>query len=264
MNQPSHESCERLSPSVFRRFINTNIAASRALDRLLPAHLRRDGNTDFRDRLAPAMIPTDAVVFDLGGGSRPFIDPETKAERGLFVTGLDIDGAELERAPSGAYDRTVVADLTTFRGEGDAAMAICQATLEHVKDNRGAVAAIASCLKPGGHACLFAPGRNALFAILNRVLPEGPKQRLLFAVFPHKAQGHDGFPAYYDHCTPKRMERLFAANGLEVVERRLYWTSSYFFAFTPAYLAWRAYQALAYGLVRHDAAETFAYLLRKR
>ena len=31
---------------------------------------------------------------------------------------------------------------------------------------------------------------------------------------PDKAHGHDGFPAYYDRCTPREIEALARDNGL--------------------------------------------------
>jgi hypothetical protein len=48
-----------------------------------------------------------------------------------------------------------------------------------------------------------------------------------------------------------------------VEERRLFWTSSYFFILTPAYLAWRIWQGLAYIVLGNNAAESFIYVLRK-
>ena len=110
---------------------------------------------------------------------------------------------------------------------------------------------------------IFAPSRNAVFARLNLALPEGLKRRMLFACFPHTSDGHDGFKAYYDHCTPRQIETLATVNGLEVEERHLFWRSYYFAVFTPAFLAWRLWQLLAYIALRENAAETFAYVLRR-
>jgi 2-polyprenyl-6-hydroxyphenyl methylase/3-demethylubiquinone-9 3-methyltransferase len=110
---------------------------------------------------------------------------------------------------------------------------------------------------------LFAPSRNALFARLNLVLPETVKRKLLSAVLSSTAQAHQGFKAYYDHCVPRDIEALACANGLKVEERRLYWMSDYFHAFLPAYVAWRAYQWTMRAVIREQAAETFAYVLRK-
>ena len=50
---------------------------------------------------------------------------------------------------------------------------------------------------------------------------------------------------------------------MQIEMRRLFWKSSYFSVFFPAYLGWRLYQAAMWLLVRDDAAETFCYVLIK-
>ena len=85
----------------------------------------------------------------------------------------------------------------------------------------------------------------------------------MFSLLPHKAQGHDGFKAYYNHCVPREIEALAQANGLEVEEHRVYWASYYFQVFVPAYLGWRAYQWAQRRMIGEQAAETFIYVLRK-
>lgn len=249
---------------IARKFIDANIAFSRLLDGFLPARIREDGNKFFlRDYLPKAFHP-GSVVYDLGGGSRPCISREQKDRLGITLVGVDISADELARAPAGVYDRTITADLSTFTGTGDADSVVCQALLEHVPDTPGAMHRLATTAKPGGRVFLFAPSRNALFARLNLILPEGLKRRILFAVFPSKAQGHDGFKSYYDHCTPRQIEEVARHNGLEVEEQRLFWTSSYFMAFTPAFIIWRLWQLASYAVIGNNAAETFAYVLYKK
>lgn len=244
-------------------FAKINIAVSQAIDGLLPAAVRRDGGRTFRETYAPQALEQGPLMYDLGGGSQPYASLKDKAHYGLKVVGLDISAEELALAPTGVYDRTIAADLCSFVGDADADVVICQATLEHVPDGPGAMRAIATILKPGGRAYLFAPSRNALFARLNLLLPEGVKKKILFALFPAKALGHDGFPAFYNGCTPKEIEHSAKINGLVVEKRQLFWISSYFMAFVPAYLMWRAFQGLSFLVRGQNAAETFIYVLRK-
>jgi 2-polyprenyl-6-hydroxyphenyl methylase/3-demethylubiquinone-9 3-methyltransferase len=247
-----------------RRFIATNVALCELIDRLLPERLRTDGNARFLKEVLPRALVPGSLVYDIGGGARPYVSPEEKVRLGLRVVGLDISAAELAAAPPGAYDRVIVADLCTFTGPSDGDQVICQALLEHVPDAAAAIRALATTTRPGGRIFLFAPSRNALFARLNLMLPERLKRRILFAIFPSKARGHDGFRAWYDCCTPGAVERLARANGLEVEERQLFWISSYFKPFVPAFVAWRMFQGFAWLLFRDNAAETFYFVLRKR
>ncbi|PKQ06570.1 MAG: hypothetical protein CVT71_01405 [Alphaproteobacteria bacterium HGW-Alphaproteobacteria-10] len=250
--------------SLLRRFIALNQRLSWGIDRLLlPDSMRVDGNKDFKASVVPGLLRSGLRVYDLGGGSNPYLDDKTKADLGLSVIGLDISEAELLAAPAGSYDRIIAADLCTFQGKGDADLVICQATLEHVPDTAGAMRAIAETLAPQGIACIFVPSRNAAFARLNLILPESTKRLLLFSLFPQKALGHDGFKAYYDRCTPAELERLAHENGLELVERRLYWVSSYFAILTPIFLIWRLWQGIFRFISGPQAAETFVLVLRR-
>lgn len=249
--------------SIIRKFIAFNQRLSLAFDRLLPDRLTVDGNGYFQTYVLPPLIQPDERVYDLGGGSRPYLSPDQKAALNIHVTGLDISGEELSAAPAGAYDRQIVGDLCQFVGQGEADLVICQSTLEHLHDVEGALRAISSSLKPGGRVAFFCPCRNALFARFNIVLPEDLKKRLLFFLFPGKATGHDGFKAYYDKCKPSLIEAISRRHGMQIEMRRLFWKSSYFSVFFPAYLGWRLYQAAMWLLVRDDAAETFCYVLIK-
>ncbi len=250
--------------NVLRSFLNANITLSNFLDSALPTRLREDGNKYFLSVILPMAIQKDIVIYDFGGGSQPCIDRQTKEQHNITLTGLDISAEELNGAPVGNYDHIIVADLCVFEGSEDADLVVGQALLEHVPDTPGTIKAIASTLKPGGRAFIFAPSRNAVFARLNLLLPESVKQKILFSLFPSKAEGHDGFEAYYDHCTPSQIEMLADKNGLEIEKRHLFWISSYFKIFTPAFLIWRLWQGLSYLALGKDGAETFAFVLRKK
>lgn len=247
----------------WRKFLKANCAVSCWIDSFLPGKSRQDGNEFFLRDVLPRALQADTTVYDLGGGSRPCVSRELKDRLGLRLVGLDVSGDEMAAAPTGTYDQTIVADLCTYTGSGTADSVICQATLEHVPDTVGAMRGLATCVRPGGAIYLFAPCRNAAFARLNLILPERLKQFLLFNLFPEKGKGHDGFRAFYDHCTPGQIEAIARSNGLEIEERRVFWTSSYFFILTPAYLLWRIWQGVAYIAIGKDAAESFVYVLRK-
>lgn len=176
---------------------------------------------------------------------------------------MDIDQDELDRAPAGVYDRTICADIGRFAGAGDADLVICQALLEHVRNVDGAFAAMASILKPGGRALIFVPSRNALYARLNLLLPQAFKKRLLHAVYPKTRQGQ-GFPSFYDQCTPRDFRRLARKHGLSVEQESFHYISSYFSFFVPLYVLWRLWILGYRALAGEQAAETFCMALRKQ
>lgn len=243
-------------------FVRMNQQLVRRLDRLSPDGLRIVGAQDFREDLVPPYVFDGAVVLDVGGGKRPLISKEEKQRRQLKVTGLDLDENELRAAPSGSYDATIVADLTRYRGDGSADLVFCKSTLEHVHDAEAALRGIASLLKPGGRVLLFLPSRQALFAQLNRVLPEAVKRKLLFAVFPEKTH-KAGFPAYYNRASLREYREMAARVGLLVEQERAYFTSSYFNFFAPLWIAWRIYVISMCTLRRNNFCEAFSMVLRK-
>jgi 2-polyprenyl-6-hydroxyphenyl methylase/3-demethylubiquinone-9 3-methyltransferase len=166
-----------------RAIIDGQMRLCRSFDRLLPARYSVDGNRHFIDVFVPKYLKSNMTVYDVGGGKTPYITIEKKWELSLVVVGIDIDADELRRAPEGVYDETICADITRYQGKGDADLVICQALLEHVKDVDAAFAALAGILKPGGRVLVFTPSKYALYALLNRLLPETLKKRLLFSIF---------------------------------------------------------------------------------
>lgn len=248
---------------ILRQFIVFNQSLSRLFDSMLPKKVRKDGNKHFLQELLPKALQQGNVIYDVGGGSQPSITSSEKKRFNIYLTGVDISSDELSAAPEGVYDNTISADICTFEGAGDGDIVICQALLEHVPDTSGAIKSMASILKPGGRLFVFVPSRNAVFARINLLLPENIKQKVLFTLFPKKATGHDGFKAYYDHCTPKQIEVLAKQNNLTIEEKHLFWASSYFTIFTPIFIIWRIWQLISFIVIRDNSAETFSYILTK-
>jgi SAM-dependent methyltransferase len=249
--------------AILETFIGAQTSLSRSFDRCLPTDYLVDGNREYLDEFAPRHLHPGAVVWDVGGGKNPFVSRETKEKLGLRITGLDLSQAELDAAPSGIYDHTVCADITTYQGgQGDADVVLCQAVLEHVADTAAALAAIDRILKPGGCAVLFVPSRNAAYARLNMILPEKFKRAILFTVYPRMRRSH-GFPAYYDRCTPGNFREMSRSLGLMVEELRTYHCSSYFSCFFPVHLIWRLWLIAFRWISGEQAAETFSVTLRK-
>ena len=54
-------------------------------DGLLPEAFRVDGNRELLDKVVPAFVLPRTVVYDVGGGKNPVVDPQRKAELGLRV-----------------------------------------------------------------------------------------------------------------------------------------------------------------------------------
>src|SRR5438093_9838878 len=133
--------------SAVRQFIGWNRRVShweRALvSRLVPLSAR-DGATDFRDHSLPSLLTPGLRVLDVGGGRFPAVALETKRQLDLHVVGLDISGAELARAPRGAYDSVVVGDVASVSIPGKYDLVFSRTLLDHVADPPAAIAHLAA------------------------------------------------------------------------------------------------------------------------
>jgi len=245
-----------------RSLINNQIWISQNFDKLLPKKYRLDGNRDYSKSLVPKYLKENLIIYDIGGGKNPYLSPDKKKTLNATVIGLDIDKEELIQAPEGAYNKIICADITKFRGNHDADLVLCQALLEHVKDVEAAFTAISSILKPGGLALIFVPSRNAVFARLNIILPQSIKKAILHTIYPKTKRGQ-GFPSYYNRCTPSEFKKLADNSDFSIQEEHYYFISSYFNFFFPAYLVWRLWILLFHSVFKEQAAETFSLVLRK-
>lgn len=247
---------------MFRRFIRWQVGLSKRIDERVFGAMSLDGNGHYL-RFISEVVRDGSVIADVGGGKRPFFSPDTVVSKRLSVTGIDIDGAELERAPTGAYARVIVSPLEGIDGPATHDIVIAQSVLEHVINGEQAILGCASLLRSGGELFTFCPNRRAWFAVLNRVLPENIKRKILFGIFPEKRE-KQGFPAHYDGCTPDEMRSNMAAAGLNVIRIDCFFVSSYFMFFFPLYLLWRLVNFPLMKIWPYRYCETFAIHAVKR
>jgi len=251
---------------MIRELIGQQAALSRDFDRkFLPARFLIDGNSDYLKDFLPKLLAktrSGAAIYDVGCGKNPALTLAEKHSLKATITGVDLSRGELLRAPAGILDECIEADICGFRGKRDGDLVLCQAVLEHVPDVDGAFAAMASMLREGGLVMLFVPSRNAVFARLNNLLPQSVKHALLHGIFT-KTRRDQGFPSYYNLCTPRDFRALAAKHGFVVEEIRTYYKSSYFTFFFPLYLVWRAWILLFESMSGEQAAETFCMKLRR-
>lgn len=251
---------------IIKKLISQQTSLSRGFDKaFLPEKFLVDGNQDYLKNLLPRMLerlPQGQTVYDVGCGKNPAISAEIKRKLQAKVIGIDLSASELGRAPAGRLDDCIEADICDYRGRQDGDLLLCQAVLEHVPDVDAAFASMSSMLRKNGVAMIFVPSRNALFARLNIILPQRIKLFLLHGIYP-ASRRDQGFPSFYNRCTPSDFRLLAAKHGFTVEEVRTYYVSSYFGFFFPLYLFWRIWILLFEKINSEQAAETFYMKLRR-
>lgn len=244
--------------------VKFNVKLSAWFDKnLLLERYSRDGLKEFVSEVVPKHLKPGQRIVDIGGGKRPFVGTEVIRKKGMTVIGIDISNQELERAKKGSYDKKIVMDIGKKHKDigFDADIVICEAVLEHVKDTKKAVENISKMLSKDGLAFIFIPCGKAPFARLNRLLPESLKRKILFTLLP-EATHAQGFPAYYNNCSPKKMKELFVSNNTKITETRTYQHSHYFSVIFPIHVLWRISQVLK-GYLGLDNCESFALVVSK-
>jgi SAM-dependent methyltransferase len=192
----------------------------------LPARYEQAWGTEFRSLVHRALRP-GASVLDIGAGRQPTIPPEQRPA-GSFYVGLDLSGHELRAAPAGSYDELVVADaqipMPDLLNRFD--LIISWQVLEHIRDLPRAIEVFQSYAKVGGSFVACLSGRNAVFALANRILPASVSSRLVALLMRRPVE--TVFPAFYDHCDERGLRS--ALRNWEDVQVIPLWRGADYFA----------------------------------
>lgn len=234
-----------------RSFVSANRQAAKWCERRFPsvfalpsykAELERRIQLDIANR-APG------TILEIGGIDRPLL----MRGKGFEYVGLDI-----ENAPRCAdiYDRFLVQsveDDVDLRSD----MAISITVLEHVPNNAAAVRSIFRALNEGGTTHHYVPSKWHPYSVALRLVGPALQKRLIALLRP-AAKDVSGYPAFFDHCTPGAMERLFHDVGYgKISVQAFYRASDYFAFFLPAYVLIALFENICRRLGLRAAASGF-------
>lgn len=242
--------------SVIRNFIETNRTLSSRFEGLF--NFNRDDGLLLREVFEN--LESYSSIADVGGGKKPAKEIIGKVTDNLVYDGYDISLDELNEARNSytdIYQLDLTSNITDIKRYD---LIICLNTLEHVSDVKPAIKNLAEMLNDGGHLYIKLPSKYAIFAQLNKLLPQTLKKNLLHAVFPEKVG--DGFEAYYDCACPDQIIEISHKNGLSLIEKNLVKWSSYFTFFLPLYILWRMV-TIFQNVFNKNYCESFEILLKK-
>lgn len=226
----------RLSYSLTRAFVRGNKALARGVTIRWPGFFRSPSYLHELARLIHADIERlqPPCVAELGGADRPLL-----SRGGSYaLLGVDIDDKPECRA---SYDQFLVMSVENpLPVLVD--MIVSTTLLEHVRDNNRAIGSIARSLNPGGRTHHYMPSKWHPYSLLLRMVGAAWQKRLIGMLRP-EAAGTTGYPAFFDHCSPGQMLRLFRRHGFTEVEIvPFYSAAGYFDFFLPAFLLVRLHE----------------------
>lgn len=230
-----------------KRFISVNRNLSQRLERLFPCNRPDDLAILYSDAVVDYLgqIPQSSRVVDLGAGRRVIYADQVRQNFCVELVGIDVDSAELKLNQD--LDRAIATDVLTEGfpdGTQDAAMITSMMVLEHVVDLETTARQIFAALRPGGFTVHMFSGRNAPFAVINRLLPEALSTAVLATILPEK-DDECGFHAFYDRTDPLTAREVFKAAGFEQVNLELrYRFSPYLAFFVPAFVVARVWETI--------------------
>lgn len=189
-----------------------------------------DNWRDIQFELYEPFLHERMTILDVGSGRKPVLPVDRRPHDCRYI-GLDILTDELDAAPSGSYDETFTQDLRVplHALHGHADLIVSWQVFEHIKPLTVAVDNLHSYLKTGGHLYALLSGRNAHFAILNRLVPDRFGIRAMEMLLDRPPESV--FKANYDHCTQWGLEGLFSDwSDVKVVP---YFRGGEYFGFLP-------------------------------
>jgi ubiquinone/menaquinone biosynthesis C-methylase UbiE len=188
---------------------------------------------DDYDRMAASLVGgTPLRVLDVGGGRESHI--AQFCSEGSTVIALDISPDELAR--NGKATQKIVADACQEFPLPDESVDLVTSycVVEHLPEVGAFCRHAFRVLRPGGAMLHVFPCRNAVFSELNRLIPFRAS-RWLIATCTGKPKSY-GFPAYYDECSPAKIQRALVRAGFQVETMEVnYYQSQWFTFFVPLY-----------------------------
>ena len=201
--------------NMIRSFISANVRLNLALHNRLPWRFKRDFFSFYYELVADHVLRKNpAVVLDAGCGRNTNFMRLLPASKTLFA-GFDLDFEELRHNRDLAH--LLVADATNTLPIADGAVDFLttRSVLEHLADSEQFFRESCRVLSAGGYAIHVFPGRNAPFAVLNRLLSNRAANRLLSWFYP-EIEGGWGYPAFYDNCSYSSVRAALKRSGFEI------------------------------------------------
>jgi len=216
--------------SAVRKFVRWNRRACEWMVRTMPGTFSGASYLTDLMGIVTETIERDrpATILEAGGVDRPMLG----RGRGYRFIGIDIEKRD---DCNHLYDEFIVQSIED-RTPVKADMVISTTLMEHVPDNRAAVASMFHSLTPGGSTHHYIPSGLHPYSIALRLVGPALQKRLIPVLRPG-TEDVTGYPAFFDHCTPAAMERLFRESGFTDVDVRPYYRANDYFAFfAPAFV----------------------------
>jgi 2-polyprenyl-3-methyl-5-hydroxy-6-metoxy-1,4-benzoquinol methylase len=251
------------SMNLWKKFLKVNFALS---------HMFRIRNTSEYGpaieylRLAALLFSAPDIkhVIDVAAGSHWQFPLAYKDAYGLELSGVDIDADAMNR--NDALDFRYEADVCNISiiGKGNYDLLTCHSGIEHFQNVQKFLDTAFLSLRPGGAVVAQFPSSLASFAIINKLLPQELKTKLLKGIYGSDNIDEIGYPAYYDKCRYSAFKRAAERSGFQVEYYLPTFPSSGYFEFLfPLFLLSQVLDIFRLVFGTKDMASYNVFVLRR-
>lgn len=220
---------------MFGRWIRSFVSANRKICRALTQRFPRIFGVSqtyhqwLREQIASHLQSfPGAQVLEVGGIDRPLLKKGTA----YSYHGMDID---VKERCYEIYDAFFVQSIEKPI-HAQYQLILSMTLLEHVPNNTAAFENIYHGLTPGGVTLHYIPSKNHPYSLCLRMV--GPKwQKILIRYLRPDSVEETGYPAFFDHCSPRAMRALCERTGFVDVQIQVFYRANDYFAFfVPAFV----------------------------
>ncbi len=205
---------------------------------------------------------SSARILEVGCNIRPILSNSNTFILDGLDPDTDIDLNEAEKKFNQFYNLKI----EDFNSQNRYNLIVLDMVYEHLEDNNLTMDVLKNSLSENGKILIHAPSNLHPFSLLNQLLPDNLKLKLLNILRPWSNPGTvTGWKSYYDKCNIISIKKLLHAKGLVIEQAGFRYNGSDYFAFfPPLFLLIVIYEELISMLGLSPLCSHFMLIIRKR
>ncbi len=172
-------------------------------------------------------------VLEVGCNIRPLCNQKIIEDYNIILHGIDPDQSIDFKKTKTKFEHFEITDLENFETIEKYDLILLSMVMEHIKDNNISFRKLAELLSEDGVIICHQPSNLHPFSILNRILSDSLKEKVLQILLPWSKRGARGWKSYYHKCNYFGFKKLCAKNNLKIISEKFNYNASHYFSFFP-------------------------------
>jgi len=172
-------------------------------------------------------------VLEVGCNIRPLCNQKIIEDYNIILHGIDPDQSIDFTKTKTKFEHFEITDLENFETIEKYDLILLSMVMEHIKDNNISFRKLAELLSEDGVIICHQPSNLHPFSILNRILSDSLKEKVLQILLPWSKRGARGWKSYYHKCNYFGFKKLCEKNNLKIISEKFNYNASHYFSFFP-------------------------------